>query len=632
MGIISERTMMPLTKRIPLIMPATTDRIVRIQYTLLSRRSFLFSMDFLSDLELAAIANRLNHLIGGMFINNIYSTDEYKYSFLLKGEQPISLNVDLKIGLWLSDRYLKERSGTPFLRQLRNYAEGRKIIFLSAIKGERIIFLNVDGGTIIFELFGNGNLICVDEGMIILCALREQEFKSRSIKEGQKYALPKSRGSPISDFTPLPYNEEVPLAKHMAYNWSISRKLMDEIFFRAGVDSQKTASSLNDDEKRRIMAALKQIVEEVSLSNAIYQYKNSEPIYSLIKLEHLSSFQETKYEGLIEGLKQMFDRYLFEAKNLNQDKILKQQELERQYLERAQLLRQLADAIMRYDSEAVQNLASKLNAEIKNGIITINGKLIKGSFPAAVASEIYNEAKLYEEGAKKLRESISKINSKEKVQVRYKEVVKREWYEKYRWFITSAGLLAVGGRDASSNESLLRKIMKPNDLVFHADIQGSPFFLIPNNSDDKSIMEAAIATASFSRAWRAGLSSADVYYVKPEQVKFAAPSGEFLPRGGAILVGPKNYIKGVRLQIGIGLIEIENSLKVFSAPLSSSSSHCKWFVEIIPGRLQQSEAAKKISKMLMKVYETVPPVEEFQRALPAGNSDIVGIRKMGDVS
>ncbi|MDG6928350.1 MAG: NFACT family protein [Nitrososphaerota archaeon] len=588
-------------------------------------------MDFLSDLELAAIADRLNHLIGGMFINNIYSPDEYKYSFLLKGEHASSINVNLKIGIWLSDRYLKERSGTEFLAQLRRFAEGRRVGSLRAVKGERIIFLNLGGGNIIFEFFGNGNLICTDEEMIISCALREEEFKSRSITAGQKYILPKPRGNPLSDLAQLPYNEDVPLAKHMAYNWSISRKLMNEIFFMSNVDSQKSASKISDDEKGKIMNSLKQIIEQINQSDAIYEYKNDETVYSLIKLGHLSQYQETKYEGLLDGLKQAFDKYIFEIKDLNQERVLKQQELERQYLERATLLRQLASAIMQYNSESVKDLISKLNAEIKSDTIIINGKTLKGATPAAIASEIYREAKSYEEGAKRLRKSASKISVREKRQIKYKEVINREWYEKYRWFITSNELLAVGGRDSSSNEALLKKIMKPNDLVFHTEIQGSPFFLIPNNADEKSIMEVATATASFSRAWRAGLSSADVYYVTPEQVKFSAPSGEFLPKGGAILVGQKNYIRGVKLQLGMGLVEIKSSLKVFSAPLQSASVHCRWFVEIIPGRLQQSEAAKKISKMLMSVYETVPPVEEFQKALPAGNSDIVGIRKMGDI-
>ncbi len=588
-------------------------------------------MDFLSDLELAVIADRLNHLIGGMFINNIYSPEEYKYSFLLKGEHASSINVNLKIGIWLSDRYLKERSGTPFLTQLRHFGEGRKVNALKAVKGERIIFLNLGGGNIVFEFFGNGNLLCTDEEMIILCALREEEFKFRSIIAGQKYVLPKSRGIPISDLTPLPYNEDVPLVKHMAYNWSISRKLMNEIFFRSNIDSQKLSSNVSNDEKEKIMESLKQIIEQVNQSDSIFEYRNDEHIYSLIKLGHLSQYKETKYEGLVEGLKQAFDRYLFEIKDLNQERILKQQELEKQYLGRATLLRQLATAIMQYDSESVKDLTSKLNAKIDNDMIIINGKTIKGATPAAIASEIYKEAKSYEEGAKRLRKSVSRASVKENHAVKYKEVINREWYEKYRWFITSNGLLAVGGRDSSSNEALLKKIMKPNDLVFHADIQGSPFFLIPNNAEEKSVMEVAIATASFSRAWRAGLSSADVYYVTPEQVKFSAPSGEFLPKGGAILVGQKNYIKGVKLQLGIGLAEIKSSLKVFSAPLASSSSHCKWFIEIIPGRLQQSDVAKKISKMLLSAYGTVPPVEEFQKALPAGNSDIVGIRKMGDI-
>jgi predicted ribosome quality control (RQC) complex YloA/Tae2 family protein len=588
-------------------------------------------MDFLSDLELAVISDRLSHQIGGMFINNIYSLDEYRYSFLLKGEHASSINVHLKIGMWLSDRYLKERSGTQFLGTLRKFAEGRKIYQLNPVKGERIIFLNIGGGNIVFEFFGSGNLICTDEEMTITCALREEEFKSRSILPGQKYLLPKPRGDPISEFIQLPYDENLPLVKHMSYHWSIPRKFMNEIFFISKVDPLKTSSSVNEDEKERIMDALKQIVEGVNKSDAVFEYKNEETVFSLIRLNHLAEREEIRYDGLQNGLKEAFDKYIFEIKDLNQDRMLKQQELERQYLESAAMLRQLATAIMKYDSTTVKDLMKKLNVEIKPEGIVLKGKTIKGNTTASIASEIYKEAKSYEEGAKKLRKSISKIATKEKSKVKFKEVVNKEWYEKYRWFITSSNILAVGGRDASSNESLLKKIMKPDHLIFHADIPGSPFFLIPNSADEKSINEVAIATASFSRAWRAGLSSADVYYVNPDQVKFSAPSGEFLPRGGAILVGQKNYLKGVKLQLGVGLAQINSAFKVFSAPISASSHHCKWFIEIIPGRLPQSEAAKKISKMLTNVYGTVPPLEEFQKALPAGNTDIIGIRKMGDI-
>src|SRR4029077_7497743 len=78
---------------------------------------------------------------------------------------------------------------------------------------------------------------------------------------------------------------------------------------------------------------------------------------------------------------------------------------------------------------------------------------------------------------------------------------KREWYERYRWFITSDGHLAIGGRDASSNSSVIRKHLEKDDKVFHAEIVGSPFFILKNSSDDtiSSITETALATVCFSR-------------------------------------------------------------------------------------------------------------------------------------
>ena len=50
-----------------------------------------------------------------------------------------------------------------------------------------------------------------------------------------------------------------------------------------------------------------------------------------------------------------------------------------------------------------------------------------------------------------------------------KEQIAKEWYERYRWFITSEGLLAIGGRDASSNSAIIRKHLTEEDIVFHAE-------------------------------------------------------------------------------------------------------------------------------------------------------------------
>src|SRR5215204_7687904 len=109
--------------------------------------------------------------------------------------------------------------------------------------------------------------------------------------------------------------------------------------------------------------------------------------------------------------------------------------------------------------------------------------------------------------------------------------------------------------------------MTDQDLVFHAEIHGSPFFLIKNighNPEDmttnhQSIIETAIATISFSRGWKEGLSSADAYWVYPYQVKKGAPTGQFLPKGSFVIEGKRNYLKGVELRLAIGIMQLNNN-------------------------------------------------------------------------
>src|SRR5207247_1607612 len=43
---------------------------------------------------------------------------------------------------------------------------------------------------------------------------------------------------------------------------------------------------------------------------------------------------------------------------------------------------------------------------------------------------------------------------------------RRFWFEGFRWCYTSQGLLVVGGRDAASNEKLVKKHLNQGDLYF----------------------------------------------------------------------------------------------------------------------------------------------------------------------
>ncbi len=236
------------------------------------------------------------------------------------------------------------------------------------------------------------------------------------------------------------------------------------------------------------------------------------------------------------------------------------------------------------------------------------------------ASDYYDRAKKIKkkiDGAKEaLEESKRKLKKLEKE--KSKEIKtearrsKKEWYEKFRWFFTSTGFLVIGGRDATTNEIIIKKHTSKNDIIFHTDLKGSPFFVVKNEEskdiDKKTLRETADATVSYSRTWKLGLSTSPVFYVKPEQVTKQAPTGEYLVKGAFVIRGKTNYMDN-QVNLAIGITE-EGA--VMGGPFDSVKANCTGFVEIKQGNEKVSSVAKYIQKKIGG------DLDEIIRALPSG--------------
>jgi len=209
---------------------------------------------------------------------------------------------------------------------------------------------------------------------------------------------------------------------------------------------------------------------------------------------------------------------------------------------------------------------------------------------------------------------------------------KREWFEKFRWFRSSDGFLVIGGRDATSNEIVIKKHMEPHDLVFHAEILGAPFVLIKTEgktTPEQTINEAAQLAASYSRAWREMLGTVNVYWVNPDQVSKTPPSGQFLKKGSFMIRGSKNFVRGVPLQVAIGVKTGEEETVVVGGPVTAIAFQTNVYVEVVPGEQKSSQLVKQIRHQLsnrvsadLKRSITEIPLEEIQRFIPLGRGKI----------
>jgi len=259
------------------------------------------------------------------------------------------------------------------------------------------------------------------------------------------------------------------------------------------------------------------------------------------------------------------------------------------------------------------------------------------------AERYYRRAKEYRkklEGAQKaLEESKKRLEEVEalKVEVAYEKAPQRRvrqrkrWYDKFRWFFSSDGLLVVGGRDADTNEEIVKKYMTSEDVFFHADVHGAPAIIVKAEGKDipkTALEEAAQFAISYSSIWKAGAYEGKCYWVRPEQVSKTPPPGEYLPKGSFAIRGRRNYMD-VPAGIAIG-IEINEETRVVGGPPSAIEQRAKYLVELEPGDKTQNEMAKEISKtFLLKasaedkhLIDQIASPDKIMPFLPSGKSRI----------
>ncbi len=204
-----------------------------------------------------------------------------------------------------------------------------------------------------------------------------------------------------------------------------------------------------------------------------------------------------------------------------------------------------------------------------------------------------------------------------------RKVQRKEWYEKFRWFVSSEGFLVVAGKDATSNEVIVKKHTEKDDVVFHADVTGAPFVIVKTQGkapSEQTLHEAAEFAAAFSRAWREGLGSADIYWVNPDQLSKTGPSGEYVAHGAFAVVGKRNWLRGVALKTAVGIVE-NGELGFVGGPLDAVNPKAKTYVTVVPG----DGAGKPFLQQVLRALIAKLPKEQRERI---GKTSIEQIREL----
>ncbi|WP_321422145.1 ribosome rescue protein RqcH [uncultured Methanobacterium sp.] len=278
----------------------------------------------------------------------------------------------------------------------------------------------------------------------------------------------------------------------------------------------------------------------------------------------------------------------------------------------------------------------------KMGVLTLN---LEGETVIVDANlEIPENAEKYYNKGKKAKRKIKGVNiaiertkkdverkrnkrelALERVRVPQKRVRKElKWFEKLRWFLSSDGLLVVGGRDAGTNEMVVKRHLDNPDIYLHSDIHGAPSVVIKKGEAEEipesTIHEAGTLAASFSSAWSKGYGSQDVYWVHPDQVSKTPQSGEFVARGAFIIRGSRNYLRGIPLKIAVGIVDYEGE-RIMAGPTEAVAKYTDNYVVLKPGFTKKEEIARSVLRKIDP--ERILALEDVIRVLPSGKCDFV---------
>ena len=615
----------------------------------------------LSSFDLRALVAEWQDLVGGHVDKAYQRGDEV----ILRINAPVRGKAELfyQAGRWLCVHEVETKPETPppFAQTLRRLLDNARVRGIEQRGFDRIAVFHLErsgeSNDLVFEVFGKGNLVVV-KGATIAAVLFPQTFKDRSVQLGEPYRFPEAGLDPLEldrgGFANALRGAKGQVVRVLASVLNLGGTYAEEICLRAHVEKTTKVKDLAEAQVDGLYTALNNVavaVDQERRPGVVFQDGRAIDA-TPIELLRYRDLERREFPTLNEAL----SHYLTVAEPEMATVEDVPAKFERRIAQQRESLDALREDAVRLEAQAVflyghYAVFDELLKAIREGrtppehaqIKSIDRKahtvtLAIGDFDAitleydndvtANAQALYDRRKDALMKAQRVEEAIAATRTEiESAQAKAIKVAKRPrvkatksmWFEAYRWTISSEGHLILGGRDARTNDQLVKKHLKEGDRYAHADVHGAPSTVIKDGAkaNEVTLREACEFALAYSKAWSSGLSSGSAYWVLPEQVSKQAESGEFLPRGAFVIRGKRNYFHDLPVRVAIGEAEVEGHRKIMGGPVGAVTARSSRYVVLVPGKQDREAAAKKLATAF------AVPIEEISRAMPAGGVEIV---------
>lgn len=628
----------------------------------------------LAGIELVYLVKDIGEKTSGYYASNIWGIN--RNSLLFKLHHPTKPDIMLmvsSIGMWITDKKIEPIEPNKMLRRLRSDLLRAKLTKIEQIGTERIAYFTFTNFekefTLIVEFFGDGNIILCNEERKILALLHSIDVRHRQLRVGLEYTPPPEDGVDVLNLTKESFRELFStsgIGKTIGRGLGLPKKYVEEIIRLSGIDPKKPSNEVTNEEFEALYEIITSTLSKVTQGphdpsviieddvHDAYPIRFSDDNLNAKKVDSFNEGLDIVFtEEILEKGKSLFSSPADKKIESLEKTLTEQKNAINVVLEKSKTIAEVANLLFTMTSagqhdirnEMITNSLKEKNAEIisEKGVpyMKINESKIQidpdSSLPT-IASKLFDESKKQKGAVKSIEKLMKKTESKlektiekgeiAKGAVGFKEVRKKSWFERYRWFYTSDEVLAVGGRDSSSNSAIIRKYLEKNDKVFHAEVHGSPFFLLKGEDEELlplSLEEVAHATVCFSRAWQISAYGMSSFWVNPDQVKKGAPTGQSMAKGAFMINGTRNFIKVSSLKLAVGIFKQDEDYLLVCGPPEPIKKKCLCYAVIEPGGSTMSDVAKKIRAEFDKVndnFKKIFLIDDYVRALPTGSSKV----------
>ena len=621
-----------------------------MKYSLLSSSTISFIVNYINRLKPKHI-KRFRKTELGYYGLNLH---------LVNGE--LWILFDPKKGILLPIQTKPELSeSTGFTLNIKKKLERSKFIGINQPDFERIIKISLNSKyeeyNLYIELFGEGNLILTDiKNKIIICE-KKVIVRHRKISTGEIYQLPPPRGlNPLKingdKLFDLAQQSTKNIEAFLIDNISVGKDIIQECLKRLEINPNTQTNDLNHEYITKLVNLLQELINAISNCETTPTLVYSESKKTMIlPFTPINTEKIKKFQDMSDASEEYFNHTLIPEKEIEikktedfkyqkiQDLMINLSSQIKSLEEEKILIKTQADTLMSFSniiqlmfidiesnskSKNTQNLIKKTFSNItvekideKNKIVHffISKNPYQLSYNLTVfksISKIYDKSKKIDRGIISLNQRLIDLKKsliKEKTETHLLPVFthishkKKKWYEKFKWTLSSNDNLIICGKDATTNEILVKKHAEPNDVIFHTEMPGSPFVIVKpkeNKISESTLIEAAVFTASNSVAWKNKLFGVNVYYVKPDQLSKTPPTGEYLNKGSFAVKGNRTYMK-TELKLAIGIVQ--KDLQFIVGHPQSIKKHCDHMISFKPGTKKKMEFTKEIVNKLLKMND-----------------------------